>query len=75
MAELILVDDTDDFRDLPRGLPANGGHVVRVAADGATAALQLLAHGLPDAALLDVEMPTLSGPEVAYPHVRRGLRP
>ena len=65
MAELILVDDTDDFRDVLAEFLRMEGHVVRVAADG-NRGLQLLADGLPDAALLDVEMPTLSGPEVAY---------
>jgi CheY-like chemotaxis protein len=65
MAELILVDDTDDFRDVLAEFLRTEGHVVRVAAD-ANRGLQLLADGLPEAVLLDVEMPTLSGPEMAY---------
>jgi CheY-like chemotaxis protein len=65
MAELILVDDNDDVRDVLAEFLRMEGHVVRVAADG-NRGLQLLADGLPDTALLDVDMPNLSGHEMAY---------
>ena len=41
------------------------GHQVRVAVD-AYDGLRLLTERFPDAALLDVEMPELTGPEMAY---------
>jgi DNA-binding response OmpR family regulator len=65
MADLILVDDNDDFRDVLAEFLRIKGHVVRVAADG-DGGLKLLADRHPDAASLDVEMPILSGPEMAY---------
>jgi DNA-binding response OmpR family regulator len=65
MAELILVDDNDDVRDILAEFLRMEGHVVRVGTDG-DCGLRLLADGLPDAALLDVDMPILSGPDMAY---------
>jgi DNA-binding response OmpR family regulator len=65
MADLILVDDDTDVRDALRDCLALQGHDVRVAGDG-LAGLELLRERLPELALLDVEMPQLTGPEMAY---------
>ena len=65
MADLILVDDDTDVRDTLRDCLVLRGHEVRVAANGADG-LQLLGERLPELALLDVEMPEVSGPQMAY---------
>ena len=65
MADLILVDDTEDVRDVLCELLTMEGHEVRVGHD-AYDGIRLLEERLPDVALLDVEMPGLSGPEMAY---------
>jgi DNA-binding response OmpR family regulator len=65
MPDLILVDDDTDARDTLRDCLVLQGYDVRVAGDGA-AGLELLGTRLPDLALLDVEMPELSGPQMAY---------
>jgi two-component system, NtrC family, nitrogen regulation response regulator NtrX len=65
MAELILVDDDEDVRDVLAEFVRMEGHDVRVAENG-YAGLLLLNEKLPDLALLDVEMPELTGPEMAY---------
>jgi len=64
MADLLLVDDDADISEpLAEFLQADG-HRVRVAENGMVG-LRLLAEGLPDLVLLDVEMPVLGGPDMA----------
>jgi CheY-like chemotaxis protein len=65
MADIILVDDDEDVREVLADFLRMEGHDVRMAEDG-YAGLQLLTERLPDVALLDVEMPQLTGPEMAY---------
>ncbi len=61
---LIVDDDTDLATTLGEVLEASG-HTVRVAFDGAQG-LAAMDERLPDLILLDVEMPILDGPGMAY---------
>lgn len=65
MADLLVVDDEDDLAEVTAIILESAGHDVRRARDGEEG-LQRLAESLPDAVVLDVEMPRLSGPEMAY---------
>jgi DNA-binding NtrC family response regulator len=64
MADLLVVDDDADVGDMLADILRDEGHTVRVARDGSRG-LAALAEYLPDAVLLDVEMPMLTGPEMA----------
>lgn len=65
MADLLIVDDDEDIAEL-LGLVLIGlGHDVRRAESG-DAGIQMLRDAKPDLLVLDVEMPRLTGPEVAY---------
>jgi len=65
MADLIVVDDDEDLREALAAILLSLGHTVRIARNGEEA-LDLLDRRLPDAVLLDVEMPVLDGPSTAY---------
>ena len=65
MADLLIVDDDDDTAEALSELLACDGHHVRIAHDGLEG-LARLREARPDLILLDVEMPRLSGPEMAY---------
>ena len=65
MAHLLVVDDDVDVCWMLQELLEREGHVVRVANDG-EAGLRLLDESRPDAIVLDVEMPRLDGPTMAY---------
>jgi CheY-like chemotaxis protein len=65
MADLLLVDDDADVTDVLSEFLRDEGHEVRLAVNGEEG-LRLLREKLPDLILLDVEMPTLSGPQMAY---------
>jgi len=65
MADLLIVDDDEDVADVLCELLGCEGHHIRVAHDGAEG-IALLTEGQPDAILLDVDMPRLTGPEMAY---------
>jgi DNA-binding NtrC family response regulator len=64
MADLIVVDDDTDVADMLADILRDQSHIVRIAHDGAQG-LALLRERIPDAVLLDVEMPVLTGPEMA----------
>jgi CheY-like chemotaxis protein len=64
MADVMVVDDDGSVAEAVADVLAGDGHEVRIAADGA-AALQLLSERLADLIVLDVEMPVLTGPEMA----------
>ncbi len=64
MADLLIVDDDPDTAELLGEALALSGHRVRIAHDG-MAGLRELSVRMPDAVLLDVEMPTLDGPGMA----------
>lgn len=65
MADLLIVDDDMDMAELLGEALAHRGHQIRIAHDG-EAGLRELAIRMPDAVLLDVEMPILDGPGMAY---------
>jgi DNA-binding NtrC family response regulator len=64
MARLLIVDDDKDVAALLADELYARGHDVRLGHDGAEG-LRLVAEERPDVVLLDVEMPVLSGPQMA----------
>lgn len=60
---VLVVEDSDDLRQLFARMLRRRGHVVREAADG-QAALESLADFLPDLVLTDLMMPILDGFEL-----------
>jgi CheY-like chemotaxis protein len=65
MADIVLVDDDHDMAEVMTTVLEAEGHTVRVAHDGQRG-LEEIARRRPDLVLLDVEMPVVTGPEVAY---------
>jgi DNA-binding response OmpR family regulator len=65
VADLLVVEDDPDLGELLCGLLEDRGHHVRVGRDGVEGLALVRAHQ-PDLLLLDVEMPRLTGPEVAF---------
>jgi CheY-like chemotaxis protein len=65
MADLLIVDDDQDTADALAELLACEGHELQVARDGLEG-LERVRSGPVDLILLDVEMPRLTGPEMAY---------
>jgi two-component system cell cycle response regulator DivK len=65
MADVLIIDDDpDNAQALAEILRANG-HQVRIGYDGREG-LRLASERMPELALLDVEMPKLDGPGLAY---------
>jgi CheY-like chemotaxis protein len=61
MARILLVDDAADIRLLVRAVLQRAGHDIREA-DSGVAALAVVADGpLPDAVILDIQMPGVDG--------------
>jgi CheY-like chemotaxis protein len=74
----LIVDDTEDMRELMVRMVERAGHVAEQAADGAEATAALSAHRY-DVMLLDLSMPRMSGEDVvrwldAHPARAEGLR-
>jgi len=65
MANVLIVDDNTDAVELSTVLLELAGHRVRNGRNGAEGLKSLHAGPLPDCVLLDVDMPVLSGPEMA----------
>lgn len=65
MADVLIVDDDLDTANVLAEVMRAEGHEVRVGYNGSEG-LQLARARLPDIALLDVEMPLLDGPGLAY---------
>lgn len=65
MAELLVVDDDRDVADVFADVLRGEGHAVRIANNGREG-LHLVQERAPDLVLLDVEMPFLDGPGMAY---------
>ena len=64
MATLLVVDDEQDIRELVVQRMVRDGHEV-LSADSGPSALGLIREcGLPDAAILDIDMPGMDGFEV-----------
>jgi CheY-like chemotaxis protein len=72
VADVLIVDDDPDLGDTLADLVRLSGHQARVGYDGLDA-LRLISERRPDVALLDVEMPVLSGPEAAEVLVLRNF--
>jgi DNA-binding response OmpR family regulator len=64
MADIVVVDDDESIAESVADILSFDGHAVRIAKDG-SAGLELLSARLPDLIVLDVEMPVLTGPEMA----------
>jgi len=65
MADLVIVDDDPEHLDLLAELMVGEGHAVRYGYNGEDG-LRLVLERRPDLVLLDVEMPVLGGPGMAY---------
>jgi chemosensory pili system protein ChpA (sensor histidine kinase/response regulator) len=65
VAELLIVDDDSDVSWILAEILEAHGHRTRIAADGQEGLDRLMEHA-PDAVVLDVEMPKLDGPAMAY---------
>jgi CheY-like chemotaxis protein len=65
MADLLIVDDDQDVAELLSDVLSARGHRVRIAQNGEEG-LRELGSQVPDAVLLDIEMPVLDGPGMAY---------
>jgi DNA-binding NtrC family response regulator len=65
MADILVVDDDRDVGAAIVTLMELNGHTVRYAEDGLRA-LTAVSERYPDVICLDVDMPRLNGPDVAY---------
>lgn len=65
MANLLIVDDDGDVAQAVVDVLSGEGHAVRIASDGIEG-LARLKERKPDLILLDVDMPRLTGPAMAY---------
>ncbi len=65
MASLLLVDDDLDMADTLADVLRSEGHSVRLAHDGREGLAEVEA-AFPDLIVCDVEMPNLTGPDMAY---------
>jgi len=65
MADLLIVDDDEEVADVLSELLTCEGHRIRIAHDGLEGITRLRDAPV-DVILLDVEMPRLTGPEMAY---------
>src|SRR5262249_55420102 len=65
MANVLIVDDDFDAAEILADVLRSEGHEVELARNGHEG-LATLAAKRPDVVLLDVEMPILTGPEMAY---------
>ena len=66
MAHLLLVDDDNDIVEALGELLRADGHEVHSASTGEEGLVVLRASPLPDALVLDVDMPVLGGPGMAH---------
>lgn len=64
MATLLVVDDEQDICDLVVKRLVRLGHQVLAAGDAVTALALVQGQGLPDAAVLDIDMPGMDGFEL-----------
>jgi CheY-like chemotaxis protein len=65
MANVLIVDDNEEIAECLECLLKLEGHDVRVASHGEHGLLALTSR-LPDLVILDVDMPILDGPGMAY---------
>jgi DNA-binding NtrC family response regulator len=72
VADVLIIDDDPDAAAVLAEIMEAQGHVVRVGYNGEEG-LRLVHQRIPDVALLDVEMPLLSGPAMAYRMMLRDM--
>jgi DNA-binding response OmpR family regulator len=65
MADLLIVDDDVDAADVLAVVMSSQGHDVRIGHDGVEG-LRLARERAPEVALVDIDMPNLDGPGMAY---------
>ncbi len=65
MADVLVVDDDEDMGETCAEVLRSQGHQVRLARNGREG-LARVDEAQPDLILLDVEMPVLNGPDMAY---------
>ncbi|HXJ21807.1 MAG TPA: response regulator [Polyangia bacterium] len=65
MPNVLIVDDDPDLVDVLKVALEDEGHSVRTALNGSRG-LEVVRGWRPDAVVLDVDMPVLSGPDMAY---------
>lgn len=65
MAQILVIDDNDQFRDMMREVLKNEGYEVLVASDGKKG-VELYCEKRPDLIITDVNMPEKSGPELIF---------
>jgi DNA-binding NtrC family response regulator len=65
MADVLVVDDDRDVAETVAEIMQSEGHTVRIGESGLDG-LRLLGERLPDLVVLDVDMPMLTGPEMAH---------
>ncbi len=66
MAQILVVDDDNDFVGVLGDLLRAEKHVVQTAATGEEGLAVLRSDTLPDVLVLDVDMPVMGGPEMAH---------
>ena len=66
MANVLIVDDDSDTVDLSTELLELAGHRIMKGRNGEEGLKSLGVGPLPDCVVLDVDMPVLSGPEMAH---------
>ncbi len=66
MANVLIVDDDSDIVELSTELLQSAGHRIQTGYNGEQGLKSMDAGPLPDCVLLDVDMPVLSGPEMAH---------
>ena len=62
MANILVIEDDDQVRDLTRRILQDAGHSVRVAVDG-KAGLEAFLEAAPDLVITDLIMPSMGGLE------------
>jgi CheY-like chemotaxis protein len=70
MANVLIVDDDVQVAKFSARVLQSRGHEVHTEATGADGLRVLKTDPLPDCVILDVEMPKLTGPEMAYEMLR-----
>jgi CheY-like chemotaxis protein len=70
MAHLLLVDDNKDLVNVLGEILRGEGHEVHTASTGEEGLVVLRSASLPDAVVLDVDMPVLGGPGMAHKMLR-----
>jgi len=66
VADILIVDDDSDAAELCSELLQSAGHRTQMRFNGEEGLTAFYMSALPDCVVLDVEMPVLTGPEMAH---------